>query len=236
MHLRLLPAHRRRIVLSQPRRHLRRFHPQLQPQRNRAERIAHNVLAGQRKGVVEPIHIHLHGTGTPANIIRNPFLRNGYHTCASVAKHQVVPFAVMVEDGRSSGRKLPEQLRFFEGNPFQGLEVFQMRNPDVGDNSEGRLQQLGQGGNLAGVVHADLEHAMFCRLGHGEHGERQADVVVVVPGGPVCFALHGEHVGAHFLDGGLADAAGDSHNGCAPFFTVAPRQVLQARQHIRNPQ
>ncbi len=87
------------------------------------------------------------------------------------------------------------------------------------DQRHGRPRQACQVGDLAGVVHAHLDHGGAMTGAQPQQHQRQADVVVEVADGGqhrfhrlqiVATLMLAQDGGAHLLDRGLAIAAGDA--------------------------
>ena len=70
--------------------------------------------------------------------------------------------------------------------------------------------QPGERRDLAGMVHADLDHREIGVGGHPRQRQRHAPVVVVARLGGMDAALAGQHRAQHLLGRGLADRAGDA--------------------------
>ena len=83
-----------------------------------------------------------------------------------------------------------------------------MRATDVCNDSDLRLQQVSKRSDLARMIHSDFEYAVACLLRHPHHGEWKADMIVVISSSTMRFTFHGQYVGTHFFDGGLANTSG----------------------------
>ena len=97
----------------------------------------------------------------------------------------------------------------------------------------------GQTGNLAGVVHAHFHHTHAMGIGEAQQRERHADVVVEIAAcgkGRLLAHVGNQNGGDHFLDGGLAVAAGDGNERQAEACTPAGRQRAQRQPGIGHPQ
>ena len=70
---------------------------------------------------------------------------------------------VAIEHGGAARLEPEEDLRLGVGDLFQRAEIFQMHRRDRGDDRHMRAHQLGERRDLAGMVHADLEHARIWR-------------------------------------------------------------------------
>ena len=102
-----------------------------------------------------------------------------------------------------------------------------MRGADVGDDAPVGRGDAGQGGDLAGVVHAHLDDGDLVLRLQAQQLQRQAEGVVEI-------ALRLEHVelcaergGDGFLGGGFAGRAGDGHDALAPLAAHMRGQRLQ---------
>ena len=93
---------------------------------------------------------------------------------------------------------------------------------------------VGQVGDLARVVHAQLDHRRLMRGGEAQQRQRQAHVVVEVAlRGQGRIALVGaQHGGQHLRDGGLAVAAGHGYQRQIKLSAPAGRQRAQGRQGV----
>ena len=72
-----------------------------------------------------------------------------------------------------------------------------------------RAHQLGERRDLAGMVHADLEHGVFGARPAARERQRHAPVIVVGGGRGMRLAVGGEREAQRLLGAGLADRAGD---------------------------
>ena len=70
-----------------------------------------------------------------------------------------------------------------------GAEIFQMHRLDGGDDRHMRAHQLGERRDLAGMVHADLEHGIFRVRRAARERQRHAPVIVVGGGRGMRFAV-----------------------------------------------
>jgi hypothetical protein len=100
-------------------------------------------------------------------------------------------------------------------------------------------RQAGQIADFAGMVHAHLDHGKTVCRAQAQQGQRHADVVVQIAGGGQhgVFAGFGHQDGAqHFLDAGLAAAAGDAgHTPGKAHRAPMRRQPAQGRQGVVHP-
>jgi hypothetical protein len=107
-----------------------------------------------------------------------------------------------------------------------------VRRADVGDHAPVGRGDQGQGGDLAGVVHAHLDDRDLVLGFEAQQLQGQAEAVVEI-------ALRLEHVelcaqgrGNRFLGGGLAGRAGDGHHALAPSAANVRGQGLQRAERI----
>ena len=88
--------------------------------------------------------------------------------------------------------------------------VTDMGRLDVGDDADMGLDLAGQRLDLAGMVHADLEHAVARVARQAGEADRHADMVVVARRAGRGRRLGREHGAQRVLGAGLADRAGDA--------------------------
>ncbi len=123
---------------------------------------------------------------------------------------QFEPRVVGVEHREAARLQPLEDLGLGPGDAHLAVgEVLDVDGADHGDHRHMGGDLARQGPDLAGVVHADLEHGPGCVGGHTGEGKRDADMVVVgldrVVAGPGQPQPGGDGLG----DAGLADRAGD---------------------------
>ncbi len=93
-----------------------------------------------------------------------------------------------------------------------------------------------QWGDLARVVHADLDHCELCLAWHPRQGERHAPVIVIAGDSRMASPLIRQHAGQHLLGRGLANRSGD-RNHTRP--RARPRhlpQPFKCRLHVLDNQ
>ncbi len=122
---------------------------------------------------------------------------------------------VGIEHGDAAGCQANVDLALGQRHVLHRAESFEVRALRVVHQRHGRRREARQVVDLAGVVHAHLDHCRMMLRTQLEQGQRQSDVVVQV-------ALGRQHTlgraaemcaqdrRAHFLDRGLAVAAGDA--------------------------
>ena len=78
---------------------------------------------------------------------------------------------VAVEHRGAAGLDAQEDLGLGVGDFFQRAEKLQMHRRDGGDDGDVRAHEFGERRDLAGMVHADLEHGIF----RASAGQRASD-------------------------------------------------------------
>ena len=137
---------------------------------------------------------------------------------APALARDVAPFLrvaiVEIDDGDALRSEALEDLALGVRDGVFGAEVFDVGAPRVRDQRDVGRGELREIRDLAGVVHAELDHGVAMGLAQLEQRERRADVVVQI-------AARGKHgaglrargqsqdCGEHLLHGRLAAAAGD---------------------------
>ena len=116
---------------------------------------------------------------------------------------------VAVEHGSAARLEAKEDFRLGVGDFLQRAEIFQMHRRDRRDDRHMRAHQFGQRRDLAGMVHADLEHRVFGARRTSGQRQRHAPMIVVGGGRGVRLAVGGEREQQRLLGRGLADRAGD---------------------------
>ncbi len=96
-----------------------------------------------------------------------------------VAPQPLVMWIVAIEDGGAAGHQAFEDLGLGIGDRFHRAEEAEMDRRDRGDDGDLWPDQLGQGPQLARVIHAGFEHAEARVLAHIGEGERHPPMVVV---------------------------------------------------------
>jgi len=112
----------------------------------------------------------------------------------------------------------------------------------VVDQGDSRLDDAGQVGDLAGMIHTQLDHGIAMLGAQAKQRQRQADVIVEIAAcrqPAVLTRRRGQDGGQHLGDGGLAVAAGngDDRNVEARPPTGGRRTQCQAgirHHHLRH--
>ena len=123
---------------------------------------------------------------------------------------------VGIQHSHAVARQRFHQLALCTGNSLNGFEAFDVRVPDGGDHSNARARDFREIPNLSRVVHPDLENCHCGRVGNRQHGQREAYMIIEVPGGLADTHSGGEQRGNGVLGGRLTGASGDSDHLAAP--------------------
>ena len=107
-----------------------------------------------------------------------------------------------------------------------------MHRLDRGDDRDVRPDQPGEPGDLAGVIHADLEHGEARRLGQARERERHAPMVVVGSRRSVRLGLRAEHQAQRILGARLADRPGHREDLCARAGARGAREIIEGGEHV----
>jgi hypothetical protein len=144
--------------------------------------------------------------------------------------------AVAVEDGGPFGVHAEEQFRLGVGDRLDRQEELDMHRLDGGDDADMRARERGQGGDLAGVVHADFLHHPVDVAGHPGEAEGQAPVVVQAgpAGDRAAVGFQGE--AQQLLGPGLADAARHRDDAGPRAVAAGPAEPGQRRQRVVDPE
>ena len=143
---------------------------------------------------------------------------------------------VAIEHRRAAGLDAEKDFRLGIGDRLDILEEFEMHRLHGGDDRHMRPHQSHQRFDLAGMVHADLEHAEGDIRRTPRQRQRHAPVIVERGDGGMGGALRRQHLQQHFLGRGLADRAGDGdHPGAEPR-PGGPRQIDQRAEHVLDDQ
>ncbi len=97
---------------------------------------------------------------------------------ARLGEEDVEVVVVGVEHRGAARLEAEENLGLGLGDLADRLEEFEMRRGDRGDHRDVRPHQLHQRRDLAGVVHADLEHAVLRLARQARQHQRHAPVIV----------------------------------------------------------
>ena len=124
---------------------------------------------------------------------------------------------VAVEEGDAVRGQRGDQLEFGASNARLALgKIFNVRGADVGDHAPVGRGDARQRGNLAGVIHAHLDHGEFVLRHEAQQLQGQAEIVIQIALGFEDAELCAERGGDGFLGGGFPGRAGDGHHAPAP--------------------
>ena len=114
--------------------------------------------------------------------------------------------------------------------------ALRVHRPHVGYHSHLRQRKIAQERDLARHVEAHLQHRPLVSRPESQHRQRQPDLIVVVAGvsqRPVALAQHLRH---YLFRRRLAHAARDSDHAQVVLSAPRPRNALQCRQRVLDPQ
>ncbi len=136
---------------------------------------------------------------------------------------------VSVENGDAVPGERIDQLSLGRRDGAHRSQALQMYRPDIGDDADLGARDPAQQVDLAGAVHRHLKDgALVLRL-EPEKGERQADLSVEVGLALQDAPARAQDGGDELLAGGLAHAAGDTHDADVMAGPPVSRQPLQCR-------
>ena len=118
---------------------------------------------------------------------------------------------IPVEHQQSVFLNVGQQLALGLEDVLPAAQPLDVGIADVGDDPNVGPDDVGQIVDLAGAVHAHLQHTHLHGAVQAQDGQGQADVVVKVPLGLQHPEPGAQHGGDHVLGRGLAHAAGDGH-------------------------
>ena len=138
---------------------------------------------------------------------------------------------VAIDDRGAARLDALKNLRLGVGDGLDRGEEFEMHRLDRGDDRDMRAHQPGQRRDLAGVVHAHLEHRIARARRAARQRQRHAPVVVVGGGRSMGLAVARQRELERLLGAGLADRAGDADEfgGAA-----RPRRACQRDQPLQH--
>jgi len=118
--------------------------------------------------------------------------------------------AVAIEHGHCAFRHAGEDAALLVGDRLLATKVADMDRPDIGDDPDMRLDLAGQRFDLAGVIHADLKHAVARLARQAREADRHADMVVVAGHAGGGRRFRRQHRAQGILGAGLPDRTGDA--------------------------
>ena len=162
------------------------------------------------------------------------------HVAAGAERHDPqVGAAVRIEQrlvggqhGRRAGAQPVEQLGLRGGDRRERAQQLEVHGPDVDDDADVRLGDLGELGDLAAAAHRQLEHERLGAARRAEDRQRQADLgveVLLAGDDPPVLAQHRRE---QVLRRRLARRAGDRDDLRAELAPPCARQPLQGGERV----
>ena len=183
------------------------------------ERVAHVVQAGDGEGCLSvalrrmQAQLALQAAQRIAAAHRRGFEPELHHApgAGALSKERGMLIVGVDDRGAGGGQRVVDArvLRRDLVDTAHELEVLAL---GVVDQRDGRRGDAREAGDLAAMIHAELDGAPAVRRPHLEQRERHADVVIQVAGGGEHRLIAGvapQDCGEHFLHRGLAVGAGD---------------------------
>ena len=138
------------------------------------------------------------------------------------------------ERAAAAGSQIVVQLALAAPHAVDTSEAFEMRPPDVGEQTEIGFGDRAERCDLAAGARPHLHHPQLRVARHRQQRQRHADVVVeIAPRGVDRISL-GQHAAHQLFGRGLAVAAGDRQQRNAQPPPVLARQRLQRRQRVAH--
>ena len=152
------------------------------------------------------------------------------------AREPLILRNVAIDHRRAAGLEAAEDFRLGVGNRLDRAEIFEMHRRDGGDDRDMRLHQPRQRLDLAGMVHAHLEHREARARGTARQRQRHAPVIVVGGDRGMGLARRREREPQRLLGAGLADRAGDADHLGLRARARGAGEIAQAFEHVRHDQ
>ena len=162
-------------------------HPQGQTGRGRGHGIAGVVLAGHLQAdpgrAGRGLELQVRAVGQGLHLGPDLALLEA-EGLGPMLRGELAPEAgagvVAVVEGDTVGLEAGEDLALGPGHGLDAAEALQVGALGVVDQGHVGLGEAGEVGQLAGVVHAHLQHGVAMGRGQAQHHQGQADVVVEV--------------------------------------------------------
>ena len=122
---------------------------------------------------------------------------------------------VAVDHRHAAALEAEEDLGLGVGDGLERAEELEMDRLDGGDDRHLRPCETGERRDLAGVVHAHLEHRIARMLRTARERQRHPPMIVVGRDRGMGLAVLGQRQPQRLLGSGLADRAGDADDACA---------------------
>jgi hypothetical protein len=139
---------------------------------------------------------------------------------------------VAIENGDAARLEPGKDLRLGISDLLDRAEIFQMHRLDRRDDRDVRTHELGQRRDLAGMIHAHLEHRIARRLGAERERQRHAPMIVVGFGRGMRLPVARQREPQRLLGAGLADRAGDADDFRRTTRARRAGKAAQAFEHI----
>jgi hypothetical protein len=229
----------------QPLLHGRRRGARRQRRRRCGAGIARIVDAGYAEGEFErsPGGFQLQRPAQPAG--HEPAMNVGRpveaETDLAAIARQLAPDVrlriVGVEDGDAARGQAGKDLTLGQCHILHRAEALEVRAQGIVHQRHGGCRQARQVVDLAAVAHAHLDHRRAMRVTQPEQRQRQADLVVEVAARGqhrlrIAAEVRAQDRGAHFLDRGLAVAAGDAEQRNRKAGTPGGGQLAQRQARV----
>ena len=187
----LLHAHLRILDVFQAFANLVEVHALHVANRRGLERVV-NLMAAKRLEPDDHVVAFLGNVETELDVavdldvagpdVREIFDAHRHDRRARPGPQLVAPLIVGVEDREAVAvvRQILQRRSLLFRHAGLVTEKLDVREPDVGDDTDVRPHHFREHAHLAGMIRAELEHAEVVRVFHREQAERGADVVVMV--------------------------------------------------------
>ncbi len=146
----------------------------------------------------------------------------------------VVKIAAGRHEQRAVLRQATGKRTFFLGDRIAAAHILDVSGADVRNDPEIGPRDLAQRGNLAGMVHAHLEHRGSVVFLQRQHAQRHPDVVVEVPVSTTNVVGAAENGDGEILGAGLAIRTGDADDGDFPLATIPGGEALEGGEAVRH--
>jgi hypothetical protein len=156
------------------------------------------------------------------------------HAPGVAPAHPQQVLVVGVEHRHAAGPEPLQDLGLGLGDGLQRVEELQVHGGHAGDHGHVGLRQPRQLAQLAGVVHAQLQHGRALLREQPQQCQRQAVPVVQVALGLEHRAERAQQGRRDLLGGGLADRAGDDQHGQPRRPARGAREVGQGARGVRH--
>ena len=119
---------------------------------------------------------------------------------------------IVIDDCGGIGSQARNHLAFGTRDAFQAAEALQVLGAGIGDDADRGTTDAHQRLDFTGAVGSHLHHCEAVLAAYPEQRQGHADVIVEIAAGAQARAGLGQDAGNHFLDRGLAIAAGNAND------------------------